>query len=81
MWAGGLYKTLELRGSNPHPSTLSKQTDNMMKTDTLDTKKITRVEIIDETGRSYVKRDISGLEVQLQDDGRTLKIFISKNNN
>jgi hypothetical protein len=81
MWAGGLYKTLELRGSNPHPSTLSKQMDNMMKTDTLDTKKITRVEIIDETGRSYVKRDISGLEVQLQDDGRTLKIFISKNNN
>ena len=53
--------------------------DNTMKTDTLDTKKITRVEIIDETGRSYVKRDISGLEVLLQDDGRTLKIFISKN--
>ena len=53
--------------------------DNTMKTDTLDTKKITRVEIIDETGRSYVKRDISSLEVLLQDDGRTLKIFISKN--
>ena len=50
-----------------------------MKTDTLDTEKITRVEIIDENGRSYVKRDITGLEVHLQDDGSTLKIFIGKN--
>ena len=55
--------------------------EHIMKTDTLDTEKITRVEIIDENGRSYVKRDITGLEVHLQDSGRTLKIFISKHNN
>jgi len=44
----------------------------------INTEKITRVEVIDENGRSYVKRDIDGLEVHLQDGGRTLKLFISK---
>ena len=55
--------------------------DDTMKTEALDTKKITRVEIIDENGRVYVSRDIAGLEVHLQDDDRTLKLFISKHNN
>jgi hypothetical protein len=40
--------------------------------------KIDRIEIIDETGRVYVRRlsEYEWLEYSLQDDSRTLKIFI-----
>ena len=55
----------------------------------MDTSKVTRVEVIDHTkpverggGRAYVfypQNSIDDLEVKLslQDDGRTLKVFIS----
>ena len=46
-----------------------------MKTD-----KVTRVEVIDETGRSYIKYLDKDQEVVcgLQDDERTLKVFINR---
>ena len=49
-----------------------------MNADVIEAEKVTRVEVIDENGRSYVNwnKDNKVL-VQLQDDGRTLKIFIS----
>ena len=38
---------------------------------------ITRLEIIEyNNGRAYVNRDLSNVEFSLQDDGRTLKIFV-----
>ena len=41
---------------------------------------LNRLEVIDETGRAYVKGDIYGLPVEVelsyQDDGHTLKIFV-----
>lgn len=41
--------------------------------------KITRIEVIDENGRSYVNRgDDNDVSYQLQDDGRTLKVFVNK---
>ena len=41
--------------------------------------KVTRVEVIDENGRRYVNWDDKNkVELSYQDDGRTLKIFISK---
>lgn len=48
----------------------------------MDVKKITRFEVIDETGRVYT-RNTAGtqpgvqVELSLQDDGRTLKVFVS----
>lgn len=45
---------------------------------------VTRFEVIDETGRAYVRSDVleggSGINVSLsyQDNGRTLKVFVSK---
>ena len=50
-----------------------------MNADVIEAEKVTRVEVIDENGRSYVNwnKDNKVL-VQVQDDGRTLKIFISK---
>ena len=38
---------------------------------------VSRVEVIDEDGRSYVKYGIVGMTFDLQDDGRTLKLFLT----
>lgn len=40
---------------------------------------VTRVEVIDEAGRSYINwHNKNCVEVQLQDESRTMKIFISR---
>lgn len=45
-------------------------------------KNITRVEIIDEKGRSYLNWNKDNIvKLELQDNDRTLKIFISKKRN
>ncbi len=48
--------------------------DGYLKIEAVDN--VQRLEIIDETGRAYVKHDIETLEFALQDHGGTLKIFI-----
>jgi hypothetical protein len=41
--------------------------------------RITRIEVIDQAGRSYVNwEDDNDVSYQLQDDGRTLKVFVDK---
>ena len=41
--------------------------------------RITRIEVIDENGRSYVNwEDDNNVSWQFQDDGRTLKVFVNK---
>jgi ribosomal protein S28E/S33 len=46
-----------------------------------DTKTVDRIEVIDETGRAYVRGSIYGtpvkVELSYQDDGRTLKVFVT----
>jgi hypothetical protein len=37
--------------------------------------RVTRVEVIDSTGRVFVAYYEPGIEVHVQDDGRTVKIF------
>lgn len=48
----------------------------------VDLSKVDRFEVIDETGRAYVKGSIYGspvkVELSVQDDGRTLKVFVEK---
>jgi len=39
--------------------------------------KVNRIEVIDKKGRSYVKYFDGKVEQSLQDEGRTLKIFIT----
>lgn len=39
--------------------------------------KVTRFEVIDDHGRSYVAYDVT-VDLQLQDDGRTLKAFVNR---
>lgn len=40
--------------------------------------RVTRVEVIDQNGRSYVNwKDTNAVKLQIQDDGRTLKVFVS----
>lgn len=38
-------------------------------------KTVTRFEVIDETGRAYVKHGVE-IELSYQDDGQTLKVFV-----
>jgi len=38
--------------------------------------KVTRVEVLDKQGRSYGKYGVKKVEIQLQDDDRTLKVFV-----
>ena len=42
----------------------------------IDTSKLTRVEIVDDTGRAYVKWNIKSVIIAIQDAERTMKIFI-----
>ena len=46
------------------------------------TEKVTRVEVINHQdepiGRVFTKYDCENVEIELQDGGKTLKIFISK---
>lgn len=39
---------------------------------------VTRIEIIDQTGRAFVGYNMSDVQISMQDDGRTLKIFCKK---
>ena len=44
--------------------------------------RITRVEVVDTTGRAYVNwHRTNNVQLDLQDDGRTLKVFITKDKN
>lgn len=38
---------------------------------------VNRLEIIDDKGRSYVKLGVTGMTFDLQDQGKTLKIFVT----
>jgi hypothetical protein len=43
---------------------------------------VTRVEVIDKNGRSYTNWDYDNMvSVSIQDDGKTIKIFINDENN
>ena len=39
--------------------------------------RVSRVEVIDNKGRAYVKYDVTEVSYVLQDDGRTLKLFLT----
>lgn len=39
--------------------------------------KVTRVEVIDSTGRVYSEWDVKDVWISVQDDERTLKVFLS----
>ena len=41
------------------------------------TERVTRVEIIDETGRAVVMTNLASVKLSLQDDERTLKLFVT----
>ena len=48
-----------------------------MKDEILDCKTVTRVEVIDENGRAYVHHNLDSVKISVQDDGQTIKIFVS----
>ncbi len=44
----------------------------------MNTNKVTRFEVIDQSGRKLVRYDIK-LDLSLQDNGKTLKVFLWNN--
>lgn len=46
---------------------------------TIDSSQVTRVEVIDQSGRAYTNYGCSHVEVQFQDNNRTIKIFLKTN--
>lgn len=42
----------------------------------MDLNNVNRIEVIDNNGRAYVKYDVESVVMQLQDDGKTLKLFV-----
>ena len=45
----------------------------------MDTSKVTRVEVIDENWRAYINfKSNNSVSISLQDDDRTIKVFISQ---
>jgi hypothetical protein len=43
----------------------------------IDLKDVDRVEVIDSKGRAFTRYRVSDVKMDVQDEGRTLKIFIS----
>lgn len=41
---------------------------------------VTRVEVITNNGREFVRYECSNVQVSLQDDGRTIKVFLFSTN-
>jgi uncharacterized protein YnzC (UPF0291/DUF896 family) len=42
--------------------------------------KITRFEVIDQTGRIFVTHSVKDIQLSYQDEGRTLKVFLKLDN-
>ena len=47
----------------------------------IDSSQVTRVEVIDQSGRAYTNYWCSHVEVQFQDNNRTIKVFLKTNSN
>ena len=42
----------------------------------VDLRDVTRLEVIDQFGRSYVNHNVADIDISLQDTGKTLKLFV-----
>jgi hypothetical protein len=50
----------------------------MMQSDTIESlPRVRRVEVIDLSGRSYIEHNAAHVEISYQDDGTTLKVFLT----
>lgn len=58
------------------PEGRSPLTEDWLRKKVQDFSAVSRVEVIDPTGRAYVNMNVTSVELSLQDDARTLKIFI-----
>ena len=68
---------LGVRQSLSHPSCYDNIMNNNNMIENNKTKRVTRVEIIDETGRAIVMTNLASVKLSLQDDERTLKLFVT----
>ena len=71
-----MYHKIELFDKNGNALSIENILDLLPKEIIL--KNVKRVEVIDQNGRSYVNwKDENKTEISFQDEGKTLKVFIS----
>lgn len=67
----------ELRKSKKELTEYAKEKFKAMNSDFLkDYPDVTRVEVITDSGREFVRYQCSNVQVSLQDNGRTIKVFL-----
>lgn len=71
-WAGGHWGNVS--ATMPHATEYTRS--DLAETNL---SKVTRVEVIDNKGRAYTKYNVESVYYQLQDDGKTLKLFVQYN--
>ena len=75
-----LQKNFNIEGVQPLYDDLFEQAKEMEKQQQNDTSKVRRVEVIQHSepynGRAYTNYNAKDVEIQLQDDNKTLKIFL-----
>jgi hypothetical protein len=52
--------------------------DSIPQDSTVESHRVTRLEVIGPTGREFVRYYSAGVTMRLQDDGRTLKVFVGE---
>ena len=62
----------ETFGQKPWDESMLKSTGDWIK----DYSDVTRVEVITHNGQEFVRYECSNVQVSLQDDGQTLKVFL-----
>ena len=78
-YLGSKYGTHTSREDSGFINIVKESDSEMIEADVIESHRLTRVEVIDERGRSYVNwHPDNEVKISMQDDNRTLKIFINK---
>lgn len=78
-YLGNKYGTHTSREDSGFINIVKEADAEIIEADVIEAHRLTRVEVIDEKGRSYVGwDDRNEVKISVQDGGLTLKIFISK---
>ncbi len=81
-YLGSKYGTHTSREDSGFINIVKESDAEMIEADVIEAHRLTRVEVIDENGRSYVSWNPDNeVKISVQDGGLTLKIFISKRKN
>ena len=78
-YLGNKYGTHTSREDSGFINIVKESDSEIIEADVIEAHRLTRVEVTDEKGRSYLSwHPDNEVKISMQDDGRTLKIFIKR---